>query len=164
MKPIHIIEIAPKKLIGLSLRMSLSENRTGELWGRFMPRRSTITNRLNEDFISMQVYDPELNFEDFTPNTSFVKWAVVEVEDFENVPESMLCYELQGGLYAVFHHKGDLAQFMRNIHAIYTSWLPASEYTFDSREHFEVLGAKYKNNDPDSEEEIWVPVKLRLAL
>jgi AraC family transcriptional regulator len=141
--------------------MSLSENRTRELWSRFMPMRSAITNRVNADFISMQVYDKELNFEDFTPFTSFVKWAAVEVEDFDNVPESMSCYDLKGGLYAVFHHKGDEAQFMRNIYSIYTSWLPASEYTFDQREHFEVLGAKYKNNGADSEEEIWVPVRAK---
>jgi AraC family transcriptional regulator len=164
LKPIQISHIQPKKLAGMSLRMSLSENRTRELWNRFMPLRSAITNRLNADFISMQLYDLDLNFQDFTPHTSFEKWAVVEVEDFDNIPESMSRYELKGGLYAVFHHKGDETQFMRNIHSIYTEWLPASEYTFDSREHFEVLGAKYKNNDPDSEEEIWVPVKAKILV
>jgi AraC family transcriptional regulator len=164
LEPILIIHIPPKKLVGMSLRMSLSENRTRELWSSFMPLRSAITNRLNADFISMQVYDHDLNFEDFTPLTSFVKWAVAEVENFDNIPESMSPYELKGGLYAVFHHKGDEAQFMRNIHAIYTSWLPASEYTFDNREHFEVLGAKYKNKDADSEEEIWVPVRPKVRV
>jgi AraC family transcriptional regulator len=35
--------------------------------------------------------------------------------------------------------------------------LPGSEYFLDNRPHFEVLGDKYKNNDPTSEEEIWKP-------
>jgi len=25
----------------------------------------------------------------------------------------------------------------------------------------EILGEKYRNNDPDSEEEIWIPVKAK---
>lgn len=29
--------------------------------------------------------------------------------------------------------------------------------------HFEVLGEKYKDNDPTSEEEIWIPIKAKGA-
>jgi AraC family transcriptional regulator len=39
--------------------------------------------------------------------------------------------------------------------------LPASEYVVDNRPHFEILGAQYKNNEPDSEEEIWIPIQLK---
>jgi AraC family transcriptional regulator len=40
--------------------------------------------------------------------------------------------------------------------------LPLSkEYELDDRPHFEILGDKYKNNDPNSEEEIWIPIKLK---
>ena len=34
-------------------------------------------------------------------------------------------------------------------------------YILDNRPHFEVLGGKYKNNDSNSEEEIWIPVKQK---
>jgi AraC family transcriptional regulator len=37
--------------------------------------------------------------------------------------------------------------------------LPASGYELDDRPHFEILGERYKNNDPDSEEELWFPVR-----
>jgi predicted transcriptional regulator YdeE len=33
----------------------------------------------------------------------------------------------------------------------------------DDRPHFEVLGKNYKNNDPVSEEEIWIPVRARVT-
>lgn len=46
---------------------------------------------------------------------------------------------------------------------IFGTWLPASGYYLDNRPHFEILGHKYKNNDPDSEEEIWIPVKPKNA-
>ncbi|MFM9945765.1 MAG: GyrI-like domain-containing protein, partial [Bacteroidia bacterium] len=42
---------------------------------------------------------------------------------------------------------------------IYGTWIPNSEYNLDNRPHFEILGEKYKNNHPDSEEEIWIPIK-----
>jgi len=42
---------------------------------------------------------------------------------------------------------------------IYGQWLPNSNYLLDDKPHFEVLGEKYKNNDPNSEEEIWIPIK-----
>jgi AraC family transcriptional regulator len=41
----------------------------------------------------------------------------------------------------------------------FSTWLPDSEYRLDVRPHFEVLGEKYKNDDPESEEEIWIPIK-----
>ncbi len=41
------------------------------------------------------------------------------------------------------------------------SCLPNSEYELENRPHFEVLGEKYKNNDPNSEEEIWIPIKKK---
>jgi AraC family transcriptional regulator len=36
-----------------------------------------------------------------------------------------------------------------------------SAYDLDNRPHFEILGEKYKNESPDSEEELWIPVKLK---
>jgi hypothetical protein len=51
-----IAAIAEKKLIGQKLSMSLIENRTGELWRSFKPRRKEIQNNLNADLISLQIY------------------------------------------------------------------------------------------------------------
>ncbi len=85
-----------------------------------------------------------------------MKWATVEVTDFDKIPKGMEGFTLPGGLYAVFPHRvmdTDIFQY------IYTTWLPNSTYSLDDRPHFELLGEKYKNNDPDSEEEIWIPVR-----
>ena len=154
------IEIIPeKKLVGKHLRMSLAQNRTSELWRSFMSEKKEIINSVSTDLISMQVYDSSLDFKNFNPHTEFEKWAAVEVPVFNPVPENMDTYILHGGLYAVFLHKGDAAAFQKTFQYIFTSWLPGSEYKLDNREHFELLGCKYKNNDPLSEEEVWIPVK-----
>lgn len=66
---------------------------------------------------------------------------------------------LTGGLYAVFIHKGGPNTFPKTFQYIFRTWLPASDYTVDNRAHFEILGEKYKNEDPNSEEEVYIKRK-----
>jgi AraC family transcriptional regulator len=157
-----IIKILPdKKLIGKRIKTSLVENKTFELWKSFMPRRKEIENNLTAELFSMRVYDKFYDFENFNPATQFEKWAALEVSDFNAIPPEMEAYTLTGGLYAVFYYKG-LNTDTRIFEYIFGTWLPNSnDYTLDNRPHFEILGEKYKNGDPNSEEEIWVPIKTK---
>lgn len=154
---IRIENIFEKKLVGNSLKMSLAENKTADLWKSFMPRRMEISNLLNQDLISLQNYS-EKHFADFKLSNEFEKWACLEVSDFASVPEGMKTLILPQGMYAVFEYKG-LSSDKSIFQYIFSTWLPSSKYVLDNRPHFEILGSKYKNNDPESEEEIWIPIK-----
>jgi AraC family transcriptional regulator len=154
----RIEQLAAKKLVGHQLSMSFSKNLTPQLWRGFMPHRDTIKQSVSNDLFSLQVYPPNF-FKTFNPETPFTKWAAKEVSDFSIIPSGMESFELQAGLYAVFQYKGDAsdaAEFFRHIIGV---WLPHSEYALDNRPHFEILGATYQHGSPDSEEEIWIPVK-----
>jgi AraC family transcriptional regulator len=151
-----IIISKEKKLVGKRLRMSLAVNRTFDLWRPFMPQRGNVQNKISNDLVSMLVYNDPLRIGDV--RQEFDKWAAVEVSDFENIPEGMESFVLSEGLYAVFNYKG-LNTDERIFVYIFTEWLPNSNYQLDERPHFEILGSKYKNNDTESEEEIWIPVK-----
>lgn len=156
-----IVNMLPKKLIGLHLQMSLQANQTGPLWGQFMRRRHEIKNTTSPLLYSIQFYDTNY-FMEFSPAKSFEKWAAIEVNESNEIPEGMHTVDLTGGLYAVFDYRGsstDPAIFQY----IYGTWIPSSEYILDHRPHFEVLGDKYKNNDPNSEEQIWIPIKNKIA-
>ena len=153
----RIEHLKEKKLIGYSILMSLVQNKTGQLWGQFAPKIKEIENRVSKDKISMQIYPP-LYYEKFNPSNEFEKWAVVEVNDFKNIPNEMKPFILEKGIYAVFHYKGSSSD-TSVFQYIFTEWLPGSKYSIDDRPHFEVLGEKYKNKDPNSEEEIWIPIK-----
>lgn len=153
------IELLPdKKLVGKHLSMSLANNKTVELWRSFMQQRHEITNAAGGKLYSMQIYGPSY-FQDFDPARSFEKWAATEVSDFDAIPPGMESVLLTGGLYAVFHYKGSSNEGAKVFQYIFGTWLPNSDYALDTRPHFEILGEKYKNNSPDSEEEIWIPVK-----
>jgi len=153
--------ISDKKIVGKHSRMKLSQNKTFELWRSFMPVRKTIKHSLSIEMLSIQIYDEALDYKRFTMETEFEKWAGIEVSEFANIPEGMESLLIKGGLFAVFLYKGNPNDFADTFHYIFGNWLPNSDYETDHRPHFEILGEKYKNNDPSSEEEIWIPIKQK---
>lgn len=154
----RINSISEKLMIGKKMTLSFADNKTGELWSSFMPHRKEITHALSADLFSLQIFEPKF-FEQFDPNRTFTKWALVEVSHFDQVPADMECFVLPAGQYAVFIHQGDSTSFAKTFGYIFTQWLPNSNYVLDDRPHFEILGSKYKHNNPDSEEEVWIPVR-----
>ncbi len=152
----RIVTLKEKKVVGYSLKMSINKNKTSELWGRFGPKIKDINNRITKDKISMQMYDSSY-FLEFNPEKEFEKWATVEVADFTELPNEMKSFTIKAGLYAVFNYVGSSAD-NSIFQYIYSKWIPNSPYNIDNRPHFEVLGEKYINNDPTSEEEIWIPI------
>lgn len=156
----RIDTIEEKKLVGKRMLMSLNEHKTPVLWRSFMMERMGIKNAIGTDLYSMQIYPP-LYFEPFNPDTVFEKWATVEVKDLDSVPEGMEGFILPRGLYVVFLYKGSPSEGAKAFEYIFGTWMPKSEYLLDDRPHFEILRDKYKNNDPSSEEEIWIPIKMK---
>lgn len=158
----EIIHLKERKLIGMRITTSLSENRTKELWQAFKPRVSEIINMIGIEFYSVQVYDSPPGLHGLHPSTSFEKWAAVEVNNFSSVPPQMFQHIILAGKYAVFMHKGTVPEFYKTAQYIFGSWLPSSVYELDDRDHFEILGEKYLGPmHPDSEEEVWIPVKSK---
>lgn len=157
----RITTISSKKLIGKQIRMSVLEDRTQDLWQSFMPRRNEISNVANKFLYSVQIFDSEKYFDPVSPETEFGKWAAIEVSDYSVIPEGMEPLEIPEGLYAIFDYKGPANAALPFFQYIFQTWIPSSEYDVDNRPHVALMGEKYRGNNPDSEEEIWVPVKLK---
>ena len=157
MKP-RIETLDEKLFVGKNITMSLANNRTKALWQSFMPERKDITNNVGHELFSIEIYPPNY-FDSFSPHAEFEKWAAVEVSDFDSIPGGMHTLRMPSGVYAVFIHRGTASSGPKTYEYILTSWLPKSDYALDTRPHFAVMGEKYKGEDPESEEEFWVPVK-----
>lgn len=151
-----------KKLIGLSANMSFANHNPAVLWKNFIPRKNEIQNILNSNLFSLELY-PEFFFENFNPAKEFQKWAAVEAADFSAVPDGMQTLTVPSGLYAVFTYKGTNVNAAAFYNQIFTQWLPASNYILDNRPHMAIMGEKYKKDSAESEEEIWIPVKSKIA-
>ena len=85
----------------------------------------------------------------------------MEVSSFDAIPKNMKSLTLDKGMYAVFRYKGLAKDFGTLMQYIYGQWIPQSDYVLDDRPHFNVLGEKYKNNHPDSEEDVYIPIKKK---
>ena len=152
--------LTEKKLIGKCSIMSFMENKTFQLWSSFMPERKEITNVVDCNLYSLEVF-PYGYFDDFDANRTFQKWAAVEVTNLDTIPPEMESLIIPTGIYAVFIHKGPATEGYKTYRSISTEWIPNSEYTVDDRPHFAVMDERYKKEDPNSEEEIWIPIKNR---
>lgn len=142
----------------MRINMSYIDNKTGQLWRGFMPRRMEISNTIGMELYSIEVY-PDAFFDTFNPAASFEKWAAVEVSETFDVPADVEIINMPSGLYAVFTHYGPAVNGPETYRYIFTEWLPTSGYRIAHRPHFAVMGEKYKSDSADSEEEIWIPLK-----
>jgi AraC family transcriptional regulator len=152
---IRFESVPAKILVGFKAEMSLATYNPVPLWQRFMPLQRDLTDKVG-DLMSLQIY-PE-NY-DGNPQTIFEKWVCIEVSSAQNLPETLEILDFPAGDYAVFLHRGTSADFMQTMQYIHQIWLPNSGFSVDDRPHFELLGAKYIRNHPDSEEEVWLPIK-----
>lgn len=147
------------QFIGYKSSITIKNNTSAEIWQHFMPLKKHITDVSNENLYSIQIYPDFLLTDKFTPETKFEKWACVMVERTESIPDSLSTLTIPSGQYAVFMHKGTMSDFPKTMDYIFREWLPNSNYQFDNRPQFEVMDHRYIQNSPDSEEEVWIPIK-----
>lgn len=157
----EIVTIKPRKLVGAVIQTTLAENRTKELWQGFGPKIRLIKHRTDPtESWSVEIYEKDFKFSQFTPQTSFEKGAAVEVSEYEDLPEGLKELEIPGGTYAVFSFKGLHSDAVAFLRYIYGTWIPDSEWELDDRPHFGIMGAHYYGPfDAESEEDFWVPVR-----
>lgn len=151
-----IVEFEGTLLCGASASMSLRSFAPWTVWAAYMPKLSRVLNRCNDDLISLRAFE-EVPVFGPTADPSFTYWGGAEVtsknEGFEHL-------EIPAGTYAVFHYTGP-SKDSSIWRYIYSDWIPSSEWELDNRPHFERLGKKYSNDDPNSEEDIYIPVRPR---
>lgn len=157
----RIEKITETKLIGSKTKMSFANNKTIALWQKFMPRLKEITHPKGTELYSVEIYNDTEFFKNFDPTKEFEKWAVVKVNNSDNVPDNMETLTIPTGEYAVFPYKGKPSEAQETYQFIYGTWIPKSEYKLDDRPHFALMGEKYKGEDPESEEEFWIPIKKK---
>ena len=152
-----IIQFDGTLLCGASAHMTLRTFTPWTLWPKVMPQLSRVSNRKNKDLISLRSFEGIPVFGP-TADPNFTYWGGAEVT---GPNEGLEHLEIPPGTYAVFHYKG-LSSDSSVWRYIYNEWLPNSPWELDHRPHFERLGAKYKNEDPNSEEDIYIPVRPRV--
>ena len=179
MKP-KIIERGPTMLAGMVFYGDpfagtegwSQENEIGRLWGRFNrfwdDHQAEIRGAGKGGAAKGRVVNGNVGYElhvepsEYPETKCFYVMVGVEISDLADLPLELSVKTLPAGTYAVFTLRGP--EITSNWpDAIYKGWLPQSGY--EEAHKFTVErydGERFKGpNDPESELEIWVPVRRR---
>ena len=158
---ISLLSFTPITLIGLYATTSLAGAGTPALWRNFGPRIKEIGNRADDWRYSLRVYPADLSLDRLTPDTEYREWAAVAVQEGTPVPDGLESLELAGGLYVRCLHRGLPGEIGNTVNFLFGQWLPTSGYDVDnSRPHFERMAPDYRPDDPEAQEEMYVPLRV----
>ncbi|SFU32248.1 AraC family transcriptional regulator [Pustulibacterium marinum] len=156
---VKIVYVKERVLIGKCMSMSFANNKSRELWQSFRSDLAKKSISVETPFVNLHNYPADFSFSAFNPNKEFDKWALVEVPESTEVPDCFEKFVLEAGYYATFEYQGLAQDCQVEVQKLFTEWLPKSGYQLDTRPHFEELGEGYHPLDPNSKEQIFVPVK-----
>jgi len=91
--------IAAKILVGKRNRATIANDVPASYWRPFKMNLKEIQNALSDKFYSVQTFDG-VDFQKFTTETQFDKWAAVEVSEIGHIPEGLEVIHIPKGKYA----------------------------------------------------------------
>lgn len=126
-------------------------------WQRFAPHLGHIPSQVGQD-----AYGVCYNTDD-DANMDYL--CGVEVKDFSAVPSEFARLRIGPQRYAVFHHREHVSSIGQTFNAIFSKWLPESEYEIVDAPLLERYTPAFDGRTGMGGVEIWVPVlKKRLAV
>ncbi|RZI44686.1 AraC family transcriptional regulator [Herbaspirillum sp. HC18] len=120
-------------------------------WKRFRPHLGSVPGQVDNI-----AYGVCCNGDD-AGNFDYV--CGVEVRDVSGVPQDWSSVRIPARRYAVFTHRGQIADIKRTHHAIWSKWLPASGYETAKAPNFERYGEDFDGQTGMGAVEIWIPLK-----
>lgn len=145
-------------LSGVKSEMNFANHQPQKLWQQLMPVVSR-NFAVRPVLYSVEVYPNANFFTEFHPQAPFEKWAAIEESAHFSPIESWERLEIPTGKYAVFIFRGTQAGVPDFYQKILRQWLPEAGLVLDHRPHFARMDARYINGNPESEEEIWIPIR-----
>lgn len=145
-------------LAGQYIETSILQHEIPLLWKSFMPHRN-ITGRVEDFVYSVSELLPGSDWINFRPDTRHRKWACVEIEHRDLVPENMQLLILPASNYFVFDYSGTPQEFGNVWMYLLREYFPKEKLQIDNRFQFEIIDEKLKNGMPGFFEKIFIPIK-----
>jgi AraC family transcriptional regulator len=110
--------------VGLGGTTTLEKPIAPFLWKELMMRRNELTNRTDNNYYSVQIFNPAIDFNSFTPQPPFTTLASVEIAQNSSIPEGMQKLILRGGLYLIVLYKRHHAHYNSFAQKLFTEVTP----------------------------------------
>lgn len=151
----RIVQLEPITLVGLPYYGDSADNKFAQVWERFMPHEKDILHRIKPGVgYGVEIYGPE-----FDQQRQWTYLPSVQVSQVESIPLVLFPKTLPAATYAVFTAKGGIPKLGETFQYAYMTWLPTSQYQVAYPFDFEYYDERFKDNDPDSEVDIYIPIK-----
>jgi AraC family transcriptional regulator len=164
----HIVQKPALTVVGLeaSFLHALSPQSTaaqviGPLWDRFCHRAHEVPNRIGETMYGIIYGRPE-NERAHPHELQYI--AAVAVDSTGDIPQGMVHWTVPAGTFAVFTHRGPIADIAKTVTKIYRVWLPQSNYDHAEMADVELYDHRFHCDRDDSEMEYWISVKPKVLL
>jgi predicted transcriptional regulator YdeE len=138
------------------------QNEIGKLWARFSAYCEAHPEGIKHIVDAKVGWELHLGTDEYEETQEYFVMVGVEVSEIEDLPGPTFAKVLPAGHYAVFTLRGE--EMTDNWgDAIHKGWLPSSAY----EEAYSCTIERYDEarfkawGDPESEMEVWVPVKAR---
>jgi AraC family transcriptional regulator len=142
------------KLVGLPFYGDPANGNFTKAWHRLM-QIELPTQRVNETVH----YGVELYGSEFHQEHQWMYFPSVEVQDLQDTPGILFAKTLPASRYAVFHVTGGLSKISEIFRFAYDQWIPASDYEVAYPYDFEYYGEDFKGDMPESEMDLYIPIK-----
>jgi AraC family transcriptional regulator len=154
---VKIVEKEALKIVGMNVNTTIKNNEIPKLWSKFNLICKNIEN-VKVKNVAVGVCPP-VDTKKFNEETPFDYIAGVIVENFDEVPEGMVTYEIPAQKYAVITHKGELDTLPETYKYFYSVWPKESGKEFSTGAEFELYDERFVFGSADSEMDIYRPVK-----
>lgn len=152
----EIVLLEETKIAGLRGTTSLSDNRIPELWKQFHSLRKEVFAAP----VGYNICETKQTAYTKDGNVLFSVMVGGPVRDFDHLPQELSRKTLSAGRYAVFTHRGTLANLYKTYQYIFGTWLQSTKEEVDDREDFEIYEHEIRSfDDPDNKVKIFIPVK-----
>jgi AraC family transcriptional regulator len=151
------VELGELNVVGMVCRTTQKTNSIPQLWDRFIPECCKISNPYFEETCLGVCY--YVDMENFDEDAEFDYMAGRVVTDASSIPEGMEVHVIPPALYAVFTHRGSLATLGETYQNIFGTWLEG--YELAEADQIEWYDNRFCHSSPDSEFDIYIPVKSR---
>ncbi|MCK0096935.1 AraC family transcriptional regulator [Yoonia sp. F2084L] len=139
------------RVIGLSTKCSFGNNSAiPPLWEAFNGRIDELDADTDGPFYGVCC--------DVTPNEDFRYVAGVEGNASSKIPKGMDDVTIPAGKYAVFTHKGHIADFPKTVYTVWNKALPDAGLTPREAPEFELYDQRFDIATGRGVVELWIPV------
>ena len=153
-----IVERDPEIAIGMGGGyVKQATQQIGQLWEEFKQRMPEIEDIKPQ--YALGICAQQLSQISKSPKDDFVYVAALPVTTVNKIPDGMVKIDIPGGRYAVFTHKGRIADLPKTLDYIWGEWVPSGACKTRSAPDLEVYDDRFDPNSTDSEFDIYIPIE-----